>query len=63
MEYPLLFLLFMWMETKAQRGEGTCSKPHSSELAELELEPGLQSQPPGSPHCPSALLVCPQGME
>lgn len=46
MEHPVL-LLFMWMETKAQRGEGICSKPHGAELAELALEPGCLSRPPG----------------
>ena len=42
-EHPVLLLLFMWMETKAQRGEGTCSKPHSTEL---EPDPDLLTLSP-----------------
>lgn len=61
MGHLVLLLLFMWMETKAHRGEGTCSKPHSTELAELEREPDL-SPSQCSPHCPSPLLLCLQGV-
>lgn len=54
MEHPAL-VLFMQMETKAQRREGTCSKPQSIELAELELQPGFLSLP--QMLCPLSLPV------
>ena len=40
----------------------TGSKTHSTERAELQLKPSLQSQPPGSPHCLSAGLFTWQGV-
>lgn len=58
MKHQVLLLLSTWMETKAQRGEGICSKAHRTELAELELVPDLLSQSQCCPHGPSPPLVC-----